>query len=232
VAQVETRLAVAGDDRGIPLGIAAALADVRDRENLFIRVTGLPAGARLSAGIEGPAGTWSLAPADLDDLAIALPADQAATVTLLVTASLGDAGGGERAATAARLAVTVEPLPEGTAAAIDARPAEKEPIAVDIAAALADVRGRANLFIQVAGVPAGARLSAGSANRDGTWTLEPADIDDLSILLPATAGAAVLTVTALVPAADETGAWRILARLMVDIAADAESAHPRPSAAR
>ncbi|HBT42257.1 MAG TPA: hypothetical protein DEB21_09630 [Rhodospirillaceae bacterium] len=55
---------------------------------------------------------------------------------------------------------------------------------IDIAAALTDTDGSESLGITLAGVPAGAVLSAGTDNGDGTWTLQPNDLPDLNITVP------------------------------------------------
>src|SRR3546814_19830325 len=62
------------EDAAIPLDIAAALTDTDGSETLSITVSGMPAGAMLSAGTDNGDGSWTLAPADLQGLAITPPA--------------------------------------------------------------------------------------------------------------------------------------------------------------
>ncbi|MFQ5954435.1 MAG: hypothetical protein ACE5JZ_05160 [Kiloniellales bacterium] len=89
-------------------------------------------------------------------------------------------------------------------------------IALEIADALADILGARGLMITVAGVPAGASLSAGADNRDGTWSLGPDEIDGLTITVPADAELA-LDVTARGAIGGEPA--RVLARLAVAVEA-------------
>ena len=98
----------------------------------------------------------------------------------------------------------------------DQSPPPPAPIALDLAGALGDVLDARGLAITVAGLPAGARLSAGSDNRDGGWSLGPGDLDGLTISLSADAEAELtLRVTATMP--DGAGRPRPVARLAVSI---------------
>ena len=60
-------------------------------------------------------------------------------------------------------------------------------IALDITSALGD--GSEVLSVTVAGVPAGASLSAGTDNGNGSWTLSAAQTDGVTITPPAGSGA-------------------------------------------
>lgn len=63
----------------------------------------------------------------------------------------------------------------------DAEGNEGSAIALDISTSLADPGSSEVLSIRVAGVPAGAHLSAGTNNGGGAWSLAPADLDGLTI---------------------------------------------------
>jgi hypothetical protein len=68
---------------------------------------------------------------------------------------------------------------------------------LDIAASLVDLDGSESLSVQVAGMPQGVGLSAGTRGADGTWTLTAAEIPGLKLVLPAGLGATFqLAVTA------------------------------------
>jgi len=67
--------------------------------------------------------------------------------------------------------------------------------ALDISATLTDLDGSEALSVTVAGLPAGATLSAGHDNHDGSWTLTPAELAGLSVTAADTAGF-TLSVTA------------------------------------
>ena len=66
------------EDALIPLNIISSLADADGSEYLTIRITGVPTGAKLSAGSVDSGGAWWLAPSQLAGLAIT-PAPNAAT---------------------------------------------------------------------------------------------------------------------------------------------------------
>ncbi|MBM3581863.1 MAG: hypothetical protein FJX37_07860, partial [Alphaproteobacteria bacterium] len=55
---------------------------------------------------------------------------------------------------------------------------------VNIETALVDADGSETLSVVVAGVPAGATLSAGTDNGDGTWTLTPDQLAGLTLTVP------------------------------------------------
>ncbi|TNE38070.1 MAG: calcium-binding protein [Alphaproteobacteria bacterium] len=72
-------------------------------------------------------------------------------------------------------------------------------IPLAISANLSDTDGSETLIVQIAGLPDGATLSAGSQASDGTWTLEPSDLSNLMINLTSalTAGSIALTISAI-----------------------------------
>lgn len=186
----------------IALDIAAALADVRGVEGVAIIVAGVPGNARLSAGTDNGDGTWTLSPDQIDSLSLLPAAGARDDVALSVTAVADDL-------TLARLAVTVE---------ADAAPREpigaSQMIALDVAAALADVRGAEGLAITVAGLPDGARLSAGTDNGDGSWRLAPHQLDGLGLGLPPDAEPKVVLAVVATAGADPA---RTLARLVITV---------------
>ncbi|MBB4267576.1 DUF4114 domain-containing protein [Roseospira visakhapatnamensis] len=59
--------------------------------------------------------------------------------------------------------------------------AEDTAIALDISSALTDTDGSETMAITIANVPAGATLSAGTANPDGSWTLTTDDLAGLTV---------------------------------------------------
>jgi hypothetical protein len=79
----------------------------------------------------------------------------------------------------------------------DASGTEDTAIALDLSAALSDTDGSESLSINIAGVPSGATLSAGTDNGDGTYTLTAVQLAGLTITPPANSDADfLLTVTA------------------------------------
>jgi PKD repeat protein len=73
----------------IPLSISPALTDTDGSESLSIRVSGVPAGATLSAGADAGGGVWNLTPAQLAGLSIRVPDDAAFALTVRATATDG-----------------------------------------------------------------------------------------------------------------------------------------------
>ena len=63
-----------GDEDGtIALTITSSLLDTDGSETLSIEITGVPAGATLSAGTDNGGGSWTLTPAELAGLTITPP---------------------------------------------------------------------------------------------------------------------------------------------------------------
>jgi len=91
----------------IPLHVAAVTLDQDGSERLTIRVTGLPEGASLNAGIRQADGTWLLGSADLPSLLLTLPQGQAQRFDLGIIAETTEAHG-SISTTSESLPVTVE----------------------------------------------------------------------------------------------------------------------------
>ena len=95
------------EDAVIPLVITAAAANVQDV--LTVEVSGLPAGATLSAGTDGGNGTWVLLPQDLAGLSVTSP-DRDAAFVLNVTAIATDPSSGNQAMQSATLTVELNAI--------------------------------------------------------------------------------------------------------------------------
>ena len=195
-----TATASGNEDSAIALDIAAALADLDGSEALSVTLSGVPTGAMLSAGTNNGDGTWTLAAAQLAGLTITPPANSDADFTLSVTATATEGSGGDTATTLAQtIAVTVAAVADAPSLTVTATASgnEDSAIALDIAAALADADLSETLSVTLSGVPAGAVLSAGTDNGDGTWTLAAAQLAGLTITPPANSSDAfTLSVTA------------------------------------
>ena len=179
--------ATGAEDSAIALYIGVALNDVDGSESITdITVSGVPAGAQLSAGTDNLDGTWTLTPADLVGLTVTPPDDSDADFTLPVSATSTEAEG-DSATTLANLDVTVTGVADvPTVTVADVTGGEDTAIALDIGVALNDVDGSESITdITVSGVPTGAQLSAGTDNMDGTWTLTPAQLTGLTVTPPA-----------------------------------------------
>jgi len=183
------------EDSTIPIAISASVPGSEELASLII--SGIPKGARLSAGADNGDGTWTLAGADLDDLAglvITPPADWSGAIELKVTATSTDGG-----VATAGLGVSVVPVPDLPVLSVAAVSGDEDaaiPLAIS-----ATVPGNEEIAsLTIGGVPEGATLSLGADNGDGTWTIKGADLDalgELSLTPPADwSGEIALAVTA------------------------------------
>gem|GEM_PF-712768 len=173
------------EDSAIALHINPSLTDSDGSETLSVIIDGLPAGATLSAGTENSDGSWTLSPAELEGLSLTPAADSDADFTLTVTARSTESAGGDTAETTTALPVTVTAVTDTPVLSASAVTGDEDTgISLNIEAALSDSDGSESLSLRIEGVPEGASLSAGTANDDGSWTIEQADIAGLSILPP------------------------------------------------
>ncbi len=164
------------------LDITASLADTDSSETLSIDVDNLPDGAVLSAGTENEDGSWTLASGDLANLTVTVP-EGTATFDLQVSATSTENDGDTTSVSTSATVTEVDTTVEGaTLETTDASGSEDNAIALDIDASLIDTDGSESMSITISDVPAGATLSAGTDNGDGTWTLGQGDLSGLTIL--------------------------------------------------
>ena len=210
------------EDTAIALGIDAALVDTDGSESLSITVAGVPSGATLSAGSDQGGGIWTLTPAELPGLTVTPPADGDVDFTLTVTATSTD--GGDTASTVAAMTVSVDPVADTPNLAVinDVTGNEDTAIPLTIASSLNDTDGSESLTITVAGVPAGASLSAGADLGGGVWTLTPAQLAGLTITPPPDSDVDfTLSVTATATDGSDTASIADTINVTVDAVADA-----------
>ena len=77
----------------VKLPISARLADNDGSESMTLRLSGIPAGATLSAGSNNGDGSWTLSGADLNNLYLFTPSGFSGTLNLTVTATSSEANG-------------------------------------------------------------------------------------------------------------------------------------------
>jgi hypothetical protein len=184
----------------ISLGIAAALTDTDGSEVLGIRIANVPTGATLSAGTNAGNGIWLLTPAQLAGLTITPPAGSTTGFALSVVAvSTEDNGTTATATKTLNIAIDKDTTASAPTLSVAAAAGNEDTaIPLKISAALTDTDGSESLRLTVAGVPKGAVLSAGTDNGNGSWTLTPAQLSNLTIKPPANAdGTFTLSVTAI-----------------------------------
>ena len=141
-------------------------------------VRGLPAGARLSGGVDDGGGSWTLRRQDLPGLRLHLPTAAARFAIEIAAIAVVDGDGTLAAATArAELVVPVAPVP------------------LPLEMAMRDHGQRSVDALVVRGVPDHARLSAGTQDAAiGGWVLRPAELAGLA-LLPAVGASGVVELT-------------------------------------
>ncbi|WP_181846527.1 Ig-like domain-containing protein, partial [Thalassospira profundimaris] len=164
------------EDNAIALDIDAGLTD--SSETLTITISGVPDGATLSAGTDNGDGTWTLSSGDLEGLTITPADDYSGSFDLSITVTSTD--GEDTASISDTITVDVAGVADTPSLEVsDASGNEEGSIALSIDAGLSD--SSEVLSITISGVPAGAELSAGTDNGDGTWTLSADDLEGLTI---------------------------------------------------
>ncbi|WP_232308322.1 S-layer family protein, partial [Thalassospira sp. MCCC 1A02898] len=205
------------EDSAITLNLDAGLTD--SSETLTVTISGVPEGATLSAGTDNGDGTWTLNPEQLDGLTVTPAEDFSGSFDLRVTATSAD--GEDIASVSDTITVDVAGVADTpTLDVSDASGSEDSDIALDIEAGLSDASEV--LSVTISGVPEGARLSAGTNNGDGTWSLAAADLAGLT-LTPAEdySGAFDLDVT--VTSTDGTDTSTISDTITVDVGGVADT---------
>ena len=87
--------------------IAASLVDTDGSETLSIQISGVPAGATLSAGTNLGGGVWSLTAAQLAGLTMTPPTDFTGTINLGITATATETANGSVASTSSTLTLNI-----------------------------------------------------------------------------------------------------------------------------
>ena len=92
----------------------------------------------------------------------------------------------DRLTATATVTITVEADADAPNLAVSSSTGDQDTaIPLDITSSLKDTDGSETLSIVISDVPAGATLSAGTDNLDGSWTLTPAELVGLNITPPA-----------------------------------------------
>jgi Ca2+-binding RTX toxin-like protein len=179
------------EDSPILLDISAALVDTDLSENLSIEISGVPAGALLSAGSNQGSGVWLLTPVQLPGLTITPPANSDQDFTLTVKAISTESANNSTASTTINLVVNVSPAADLVdITATDFSGTAGQPISLDFSVALRDIDGSESIFdIVISGVPSFLTLSAGEIDENGIYHLTSADLTGLQLVPAANATA-------------------------------------------
>ncbi|HAS89861.1 MAG TPA: hypothetical protein DCS48_11245, partial [Desulfovibrio sp.] len=186
VADAPELEAILGDtleDGSADLDITGALIDTDDSEVLTYEISNLPEGSSLSAGVENADGTWTLLPEDLDGLQFNPPSDHSGKITFDV-AAIATENDSSTARTETVLEADVTPVadtPDQSVNNISGR--EDTAISIDVSSQLTD--SSENLSVQISNVPDGVSLSHGTDLGNGVWSVDPADLGNLTVTPPA-----------------------------------------------
>ncbi|WP_162138100.1 beta strand repeat-containing protein [Pararhodospirillum photometricum] len=182
---VDAQNTTAAEDTTIPLTITTATPDTDGSETISLTISGLPSGATLSAGTPNADGSYTLTPAELSGLTLTPPANFSGTIDLTVVSTTTEAENGSFTTATDTLSVTVTPVADAPVLpAASAVGNEDTAIPLNLAPVLTDTDGSETLSITISNVPAGATLSAGTPNPDGSYTLTPAELSGLTITPP------------------------------------------------
>ncbi|MDB3954381.1 Ig-like domain-containing protein, partial [Alphaproteobacteria bacterium] len=111
------------------------------------------------------------------------------------TYTVSDGNGGFATGTVALSIAAIADAPILTTAPVTGELGDT--VTLDVSSLLVDVDGSESLSIEISGVPSGLNLSKGADQGDGVWALKPDDLNNLTLTIPADAGAGFeLTVTA------------------------------------
>ncbi|UKV15249.1 Ig-like domain-containing protein [Thalassospiraceae bacterium SW-3-3] len=212
---------IGDEDSAISLDVSAALRDLDGgNETLSITISGVPDGAVLSAGTNNGNGTWTLTPGQLAGLTITPGENYNGSFDLSVTATSTEANG-SKSSTSTSFTVDVVAVADGATLDVsDASGEEDSAIALSIDTELLDANE--GISITISGVPDGATLSAGTDNGDGTWTLDVADLEGLTIT-PGENFSGSFDLTVSVSTTDGTDSAVVVEEITVDVAGVADA---------
>jgi len=183
-AHLEIRPAEGLEDNAIALDIRSSLVDGDGSEELSFAISNVPEGAVLSNGNRNSDGTWSLNPADVAGLTITPPKDSNEDFSLEVTATTTEQNG-DTSKVSLALPVKVTGVADTPlAVARDVSGNEDKAIMLGLEADVADRDSSEQVSIVIGGLPNGARLSHGLYNGNGTWSIDPDDLDALTVTPP------------------------------------------------
>ncbi|MBO9507614.1 Ig-like domain-containing protein [Thalassospira sp. A3_1] len=212
---------IGDEDSAISLDVSAALRDLDGgNETLSITISGVPDGAVLSAGTNNGNGIWTLTPGQLAGLTITPGENYNGSFDLSVTATSTEANG-SKSSTSTSFTVDVAAVADGATLDVsDASGLEDSAIALSIDTELLDANE--GISITISGVPDGATLSAGTDSGDGTWTLDVADLDGLTIT-PGENFSGSFDLTVSVSTIDGTDSAVVVEEITVDVAGVADA---------
>ena len=188
---------VGNEDTAIRLGsITTSLVDTDGSETLSVSIGSIPAGAILSDGTNSftaAAGSTSVNVTGwaLNNLTLTPPANFSGNISLNVSATATESTGAT-ATTQSPLVVVVTPTVDApvisgntTIVTMAQGSGGQSTVNLPVLATLVDTDGSETLSIAISGVPTGATFNHGTSTGNGVWTFSAADLDDLTMTLPA-----------------------------------------------
>ncbi|WP_454782787.1 beta strand repeat-containing protein [Legionella sp. WA2022007384] len=187
---ITTQPASGNEGSDIPLDITALLPAGNTTDVLSVTISNVPSGATLSSGgtalVPNTDGTYTLSPSQLEELTIKVTEQLASTTDLSLTVTAKSRVENSVATATATQVVTVVPVADTPT--ITTQPAsgnEGSDIPLDITALLPAGNTTDVLSVTISNVPSGATLSSGGTalvpNTDGTYTLSPSQLEELTI---------------------------------------------------
>ena len=199
---VEAEDVTGAEDSAIALDIDGQLSDLDGSEGLSFIISGLPEGAELSAGtVNEEDGSVTLTQAELAGLTVTPPEDFSGSFDLSVKAIATEAAEGDEVTTKTAediedFTVTVTPVLDDPELKVDgddgnadgkAETLEDTAVGLKITVEFGDESETLDSVV-ISDIPAGAVLSAGTVNDDGSVTLTSEQLNGLTITPPADSG--------------------------------------------
>jgi len=175
------------EDTAIALIFDMSMIDTDGSERVSeIIIDRVPEGAVLSAGTDRGNGVWSLTSEELQGLTVTAPADSDEDFTLGVSVNTKEGENGDTRNQVYEVDVIVDAVADAPLVkSEDVLGKEGEPVALSLGSAVTDIDGSERLHVVLSGIPAGSRLSSGTENEDGTWTVEADQLEELVLTPPA-----------------------------------------------
>ena len=179
------------EDTAIAMDIDVSLVDTNGF-NLTVEISGVPIGATLNTGTDLGAGVWSVDPVNLSSITITPPLNSSNNFQLNIKGISTPTGLGNVSYRNRTIDVVVGGIADVPNLSIDntagwhsdaAFPFASE-IPVEITSSLVDSDGSEELTLEVQNLLPGIIFNNGSSVVGNKWSLEPADLIDLKVIIP------------------------------------------------
>ncbi|MBF0452953.1 MAG: hypothetical protein HQK75_19790, partial [Candidatus Magnetomorum sp.] len=200
------------EDSPISLTILASLQDTDGSEYLSsVNILNVPEGTVFSDGTQLTDHIWIFSESDLQHLTITPPLHNDADFDLLLYVTSTEISNSQTISTTQTIHVSVLAVADPYTGSIPETIYGNSDVyfPMHMLANRTDVDDSETLNLIVSGMPAGAKLSAGTDNGDGTWTLSENEIPEAQIIPPHQDDKEfTLTITILIKEANDNAIWR------------------------